>query len=143
MQTFVMKSFTDGELRRFRNDDEGEKEAVKLISEFFAAVQTVFSDAWVGRTPRTSRLVHGAGIIAMEFVMEYLIMTENARKREEFAKGLSPLVGNVSWTEGFWDFGSNNVRPWNSLQVIAHDWLELGEFLIRILRREQREQLQT
>lgn len=143
MQRLVMNSLTDGELRHFKNDEDGEKDAAALISEFFAAVQTVFSEAWVGHSPRTSRLVHGAGIVAMGFVMEYLVATENAQKRDEFAQGLSPLVGKASWTEGFWNFGSNNVRPWNSLQVVAHDWLELSEFLIRILRREQRERLQT
>lgn len=46
----------------------------QLISEFFRAVSLVFKDEWDGHKPKTSRLVHGAGIVAMGYIMELLAL---------------------------------------------------------------------
>src|SRR3546814_18821783 len=86
-----------------------------LISEYFHAVRHVFHDAWDGHTPKTSRLVHGVGITAMGFVMEYLHSATGATKREQFIEPLTALRPATSWTEGEWELGTER-RRWTSLQ---------------------------
>ncbi len=139
MQKLIMSSLADGVLRRCFEREDGETEAFRLLSEFFSAVQQVFADAWIGRIPRTSRLVHGTGIVAMGYVMEHLCATEGAMKQAQFAKGMQPLTEKVRWTAGTWVFGQDNVRPWNSLQFVPRDYMELSQYLVRALRQAQRQ----
>jgi hypothetical protein len=105
-----------------------------MISEFFHAVRHTFRDAWDGHTPKTSRLVHGTGIVAMGYVMETLNSATNAMDREEFAAGLRPLVGKTSWTKGNWDFGTES-RSWNSIQNVPRDVRQLSLYLVQVVRR--------
>ena len=69
-----MNSLSDGMMREFlRRDDDGAgaQQCFDLISDFYRAVALVFPDAWAAKhTPKTSRLVHGAGIVALGYVME-------------------------------------------------------------------------
>jgi hypothetical protein len=62
-----------------------------------------FRDAWYGHTPKTSRLVHGAGIVALGYVMEVLAQLEGARTEHEFCRGLACLVDRTAWTNGDWN----------------------------------------
>src|SRR3546814_14016892 len=62
---------------------------------FYRAVQDVFRSEWKGHTPKTSRLVHGAGIVALGYVMEVLALLDGARRWEDFAKGLGCLAGRT------------------------------------------------
>ena len=137
MQRMIMNSLSDGVLRELIREDDGIWKSVQLISEFFYAVRSVFEDAWVGHKPRTSRLVHGAGIIAMGYVMEHLCSSNQARSRTEFEQGLDLLKGMTAWTAGTWEFGENNIRPWNSLQCVPRDYMELSQYLVRTVRRGQ------
>lgn len=137
MQKVIMSSLSDGVLRNLIRD--GLDSCFQLISEFFWAVQSVFPDAWEGHKPRTSRLVHGAGIIGMGYVMEHLYATQGCTTRECFAEGLKPLKGRTAWTEGVWRFGDDNIRPWNSLQFVPRDYMELSQYLVRVVRNGQRE----
>ena len=137
MQKMVMNSLSDGVLRELIREDDGISKSVQLISEFFCAIQFVFEKAWVGHKPRTSRLVHGAGIIAMGYVMEHLCSTIQARSRTEFEDGLNLLKGKTAWTAGIWEFGENNIRPWNSVQCVPRDYMELSQYLVRTVRRCQ------
>ena len=130
MQKVVMNSLSDGLLRELIREEDGVDKSVQLFSEYFYAVQTVFEDAWVGHKPRTSRLVHGAGIIAMGYVMEHLCSTVQARSKSEFEDGLVFLRGKTAWTAGTWEFGQDNVRPWNSLQCVPRDYMELSQYLV-------------
>ncbi|MEJ1161438.1 DGQHR domain-containing protein [Prosthecomicrobium sp. N25] len=66
LQRVIMNSLTDGALRLYADDDRLLLDrGVRLVSESFHAVKHVFEDDSDGKTPKTSRLVHGAGIIAM------------------------------------------------------------------------------
>ena len=141
MQKLIMGSLNDGALRSCVTTSD-KNPAFDLLNEFFAAVQSTFSYAWSGHKPRTSRLVHGAGIVAMGYVMEHLYATEGARTRADFSKGLEVLTDVVAWTGGVWEFGPNSRRPWNSLQNIPRDYMELSHHLIRELRRHQQERKQ-
>ena len=139
IQKVIMNSLADGILRRCTAREDGQMEAFRLLSEFFAAVQQIFPEAWVGHRPRTSRLVHGAGIVGMGYVMEHLCATEGATTKSEFSDGMQPLKPLTHWTDGAWEFGRDNVRPWNSLQFVRRDYMELSQYLVRILRQAQRQ----
>ena len=105
----------------------------KLVSEFFWAVQHVFVADWDGHTAKSSRLLHGAGLIALGYVMDELHARTGASDRQAFSKGLKPLVGHTYWTKGTWNFG-NERRAWNTIQNTAADYRLLSHYLARLLR---------
>src|SRR3546814_14295113 len=88
-----MNSLGDGVMRELIRRNNGRDECCALVSEFYRAVQDVFRSEWKGHTPKTSRLVHGAGIVALGYVMEVLALLDGARRWEEFANGLGCRPG--------------------------------------------------
>jgi DGQHR domain-containing protein len=136
-QRMLMHSLSDGILHDLMNASEnGLLHCFRVVSDFFSAVQSVFASEWIDHTPRTSRLVHGSGVIAMGFVMEEILGTDKKYTTDVFEKKLRLLQPNCAWTAGNWNFGPGEVRKWNDLQVIPKDYLQLTSFLIRIMRRE-------
>ncbi|MGN7614135.1 DGQHR domain-containing protein [Magnetococcales bacterium HHB-1] len=135
IQKMIMNSLSDGVCRELIRLPDGKKQCLEAVSNFFAAVQEVFEESWLNQTPRTSRLVHGAGIAAMGYIMEYLVERNNASEKESFMPGLKSLKEITAWTErdGDWRFG-DEVRPWNSLQNISRDIQLLTSFLLRALK---------
>lgn len=134
LQKVIMNSLSDGALRELSRKKNGEDEQFELISGFFDLVQDVFRNDWLGHKPKSSRLVHSVGIISMGFVMEYMYAKSGKVDMISFRRGLKKMHINCSWTEGYWNFGENNVRPWNGLQFIPRDYLELSKYLIRQLK---------
>lgn len=131
MQKLLMSSLSDGALRLYRDDARLLNTCgVELVSEFFHAVKHVFHDAWEGHTPKTSRLIHGVGLTAMGFVMEYIHAATGATRREQFIAPLSALKSSTSWTDGEWILG-NERRRWNGLQYVSADWKLLSFYLVR------------
>lgn len=131
VQRVLMNSLSDGALRLYVDDSKLlHTKGVDLVSEFFHAVKHVFHDAWNDHTPKTSRLVHGVGIISMGFVMEYLHAATGATKREQFIEPLTALRPVTAWTEGEWEFGPER-RRWNSLQNVSADWKMLAFYMVR------------
>lgn len=131
VQKFFLNSLSDGAMRLLISKDNGVELCLGLAQEFFKAVAYVFRDAWEGHTPKTSRLVHGAGIIAMGYVMDLLHRSDGARTRDEFAAGLSSLVAKTAWTSGQWDFGGGDRRQWKAIQNTGADIATLTAFLVR------------
>lgn len=140
VQKMIMNSLGDGALREVISEPDGMNQAFKLISDYYTAVAETFPEAWDRQTPRTSRLVHGAGIISMGYVMEYLYFSMQARTTEDFKVGLDMLDGKTAWTSGDWKFGEEerNWRRWNDLQNLNKDWMALSSYLIDVIKREQR-----
>ena len=146
IQKVFMNSLSDGLMREFiRRPMGGEDTCFRLASEFYLAVQHVFADAWwrdrgrgVMHTPKTSRLIHGAGIVALGHVMELLALLEGARTCDEFARGLGCLDGQTAWTAGHWDFGNGDVRLWNSVQNLDRDIRILAGYLVGLVRADIR-----
>ncbi len=137
VQKMIMHSLSDGVLRNLIQQENGLDRCYSMINNYFKAIRKVFPDAWNGRTPKTSRLVHSAGIIAMGYVMEYLHSSRGASLTNEFAQGIEMLKGKTSWTDGYWEFGPDNRKPWNAIQFIPRDYMELSQYLIRILKQPQ------
>lgn len=141
IQRVIMNSLADGACRDLLREADGEAKCFDLVSQFFAAVQRTFPDEWEGQNPKTSRLVHGAGIVAMGYVMEFLYARDGATQTEEFMAGLVPLIDNTAWAKGEWHFGANETRPWNGLQNLHRDIQLLASHLTRVLKQADREKV--
>ncbi|CAE6861132.1 hypothetical protein R69746_07821 [Paraburkholderia aspalathi] len=138
MLKVVMNSTSDGAIREFIEDGEFEDRAYKLVNAFFEAVAVVFGCEWIGTNPKTSRLRHGAGIVAMGFVMEFLYSSEGATTRADFEGGLKLLKGCTAWTGGQWRLAPYDERPWNGIQNTRSDIDLLAKYLIRSMKRALR-----
>lgn len=143
IQRVIMQSLNDGVMRDFIRKANGEEKCFALVSEFFAAVQRVFSDAWKGHTPKTSRLVHGAGIASLGYVMEVLALLDGARSMHKFAHGLGCLKDRVAWTSGSWDFGNGDLRHWKAIQNVNRDVMLLAQHMIGVVRTDIRQRRGT
>lgn len=138
VQRVILGSASDGVLRDLARGSGGRDAALRLVSDYFAAVQSVFERDWIGHSPTSSRLVGGAGIVAMGYVMEELALSDGARTQEDFVRGLQCLVGRTAWTSGAWDFGNGDVRHWKVIQNVNRDIMTLAQHLIGIVRADVR-----
>lgn len=127
-------SLNDGVLYRFRSAEDGfdTDSMLAVLQAFWSAVSDVFDEAWE-LPPRRSRLMHGAGIISMGFLMDAI--SERHRKthiptEEQFAEDLYPLKDLCRWTDGYWDFGPGRQRKWNEIQNTTRDIQLLANYLL-------------
>jgi hypothetical protein len=118
--------------------EDREEQAFQLVNEFFSAVRDVFGPEWTGMTPRLSRLRHGAGIVAMGFVMDQLYSSEGAVQRHQFERGLRLLQPHTAWTSGQWQLETYDHRPWNGIQNTPSDIDLLTRYLVGALKRALR-----
>ena len=130
IQKIVMNSVSDGAMREFTESPDFLETSLNLISNFFAAVQEVFPDAWKGHKPNTSRLVHGAGIVAMGYLMEFVYSRYNARTKDDFVYYLNAISDRCHWTSGIWAFSEVDQREWNKIQNVPGDVMTLASYLI-------------
>jgi len=135
IQKVIINSLSDGALRLLYNCDNFQEKAFNLINGFYSAVSKVFPESWQGHKPKTSRLVHGAGIISMGYVMEYLFNL-GARTEEDFIPGLQSIKNQTAWTSGNWNFAVDDCRKWNSIQHVPRDILQLSNFLTAELKKQ-------
>ena len=135
MLRMLENSLSDGVLYRFRDGSNGEGEVesmLEVLNGFWGAVELVFKDAW-GLNPRRSRLMHGAGIISLGFVMDAISDRHRASgipSRDQFVADLSPLKDVCRWTDGYWDFGPGCQRKWNEIQNLSKDIQLLANYLL-------------
>ncbi len=143
MQKFIMNSASDGAIREMFQLEDREDQAFQLVNEFFGAVREVFGPEWFGMTPRLSRLRHGAGIVAMGFVMDQLYSSESAIKQHQFQRGLRLLQPHTAWTSGQWTLETYDHRPWNGIQNTPSDIDLLTRYLVGALKRALRKPRQV
>ncbi|MGY3228912.1 DGQHR domain-containing protein [Luteibacter sp. HA06] len=135
IQKMLMTSLTDGALRLYRGDQKLLlTKGVDLISEFFHAVKFVYADAWTNHTPKTSRLIHGTGITALGYAMEYIHAATGATTRDEFIETLKAIRPACAWTDGEWTFGTEK-RRWNSLQNLSADTKLLSFHIVHEIKK--------
>jgi hypothetical protein len=95
-------------------------------------VKQVFPDAW-NKPPRRSRLMHGAGIISMGYLMDAISHTrgdgDGVIEPDEFAADLKVIADDCRWTEGEWTFSDGAVRKWNEIQNTPRDIQRVADFL--------------
>jgi DGQHR domain-containing protein len=132
----IENSLSDGVLYRFRDSagrGDGDVEAIlSVLRAFWAAIAHVFHDAW-GLPPRRSRLMHGAGIVSVGFVMDAIAdryRQSGVPTKEQFQSDLEPLRDACRWTDGYWDFGPGMQRKWNEIQNTHRDIQVLANYLL-------------
>lgn len=131
----IDNSLSDGVLYRFRGIEDAsddEESMIKILINFWGAVSKVFKEAW-NLPPRESRLMHGAGVVGMGFLMDAI--SERHRKtkiptEEQFINDLTPLKEVCSWTNGYWDFGPGRQVKWNEIQNTTRDIQTLANYLL-------------
>lgn len=143
MHKFIMNSASDGALREFIKHEDFEDRSYVIVNEFFEAVKAVFGPEWIGMTPITSRLRHGAGIVAMGYAMEVLYSSQGASTREKFIPGIRLMRDFTAWTSGEWRFADYDIRPWNKISNTPTDVDLLSNFLVRSLKKALRKQLRV
>jgi DGQHR domain-containing protein len=121
----IENSMSDGILYRFRDAHKGPDVDAMLavLQGFWGGVREVFNDAW-GLLPRRSRLMHGAGIVSLGFVMDAIgerYRSFGRPSREQFVDDLQPLREVCRWTEGYWEFWPGCLRKWNEIQNTSKD----------------------
>jgi DGQHR domain-containing protein len=138
IQKVIMTSAENGALREISSGPGAAENAFEVINHYYEAVQRTFPEDWEGHTPKTSRLIHGAGIRAMGYVMDLLWERNGARDRRDFRDGLACLKGHTAWTSGTWKFGENEVVPWNAIQNIDRQINGLAHYLVNVVRRSEK-----
>jgi DGQHR domain-containing protein len=132
-------SLSDGALYRFRNDEAlpNTGQMLTLLSNFWAAVREVFPDAW-NKPPRRSRLMHGAGIVSMGYLMDAIAHARHDGDgivgQEEFAADLKAIADDCHWTDGEWIFRDGVTRKWNDIENTHRDVQRLTDFLLTCYR---------
>jgi DGQHR domain-containing protein len=135
MLRMLENSLSDGVLYRFRDSATGETDTetmLTVLKSFWKATSSVFPKAW-GLPPTKSRLMHGAGIISMGFLMDAIAERHREGglpKQESFQQDLGPLHDVCRWTDGYWDFGPGVKRKWNEIQNTPKDIQMLANYLM-------------
>jgi DGQHR domain-containing protein len=130
-------SLRDGVLYHHRDPDTGggDIEAMlRILKPFWKAISEVFEDAW-GLKPRESRLMHGAGVAGMGFLMDavcdrYRLDDIEFPNEEQFRADLEPLREVCNWTSGYWQLASDDRRKWNEIQNLSKDIHALAGYLL-------------
>lgn len=130
----IENSLNDGLLYRLRaGHGEGSTEPILgALFNYWSAIREVFADAW-GLPPKRSRLMHGAGVVSLGFVMDAI--AERYRSQEypsakQFRQDLMPLKAVCRWTDGYWDFGPGLQRKWSDVQNTSKDIQLLSNYLL-------------
>lgn len=133
-------SITDGALYRFRDPETGSGDVELMLSvlkPFWTAVELVFPADW-GLPPRKSRLMHGAGVVSLGFVMDAIadpLLDERLPQVDDYLRQLKLIAPLCHWTSGTWKFGPELHRKWNDLQNTPRDTQLLTSYLLFEYRR--------
>ena len=105
-------SITDGALYRFRDPATGDgdvDEMLTVLKPFWQAVELVFPEAW-DLPPRRSRLMHGAGVVSLGFLMDAIaepLLDDRTPTPHDYITGLQAIAPICAWTTGTWEFGDD------------------------------------
>ncbi len=103
-----------------------------MLKAFWGATADTFKDAW-NLPPARSRLVHGAGIVSMGFIMDAIgdrFFHQQTLTHDHFYNDLQSLVRVCRWTSGYWEFGPGVQRKWNEIQNTSKDIKMLANYLM-------------
>jgi DGQHR domain-containing protein len=119
-------SILEGVLYNFRDPKTGDGDVKKMcaiVNNYFGAVKERFPEDWE-LTPRKSRLVHGAGIISMGFLMDQ-IATQSKKgtitSKAVFATEIELIAAKLRWSSGFWSIAGKGKVQWNDFQNTSKD----------------------
>jgi DGQHR domain-containing protein len=136
---FLENSLSDGLLYRLAIDGAGEARTIRMnavLIAFWNAVKETWKEIWhLG--PRKSRLLHGAGVVSLGFLMDAM-----ADRRRDVAPDMAFFVAELRkvkaecrWNEGYWEFGQDHHRRWDEIQNTPKDVALIANHLNRIYLR--------
>ena len=128
-------SLADGVLYRVRMSAGPDSHSVMLqvLFDYWAAVRDTWPELWELK-PRHSRLLHGAGIVTLGYLMDAIsdqCPDGTWPAYSLFMAHLSPIKPHCHWNEGYWDFGADVRRKWNDVQNTSKDVNLLANHLTR------------
>ena len=132
-------SITDGYLYLFRDpvDGSGDLAAMaRVVNAFWGAVRDVFPAEWYS-VPRRSRLVHGAGIVAMGHLMDVLadqLHPGQVENLEAYGRELRKIETSCRWMRGEWELPGGERRQWNHFQNTGRDIQTLADCVLGLYR---------
>lgn len=147
MIKMIDSSLREGALYRFRDPATGlgdEAKMVKLLNNFWTAVEAVFTDDW-DKKPRYSRLLHGVGILALGSLMDEIDQVHQEYRGESGWKDIPPITRFVTelnrikplcaWSTGIWHLGTDIdgqpiTRKWNEVQNLSKDISLVTDYLV-------------
>lgn len=108
----------------------------RLMLLFWGAAKEVFPHAW-GLSPTKSRLMHSAGIEAMGYLMDRILIRAYGfhDPAEHVHFSLRRIVPHCRWTEGAWE---RLGLEWNQVQNVTRHIRLLADFLIHADYEESR-----
>lgn len=127
-------SSPQGCLFPYRNLATGETDFPGIRSVlflFWSAVKETFPEAW-GRSPKQSRLMHGAGIRAVGKLMDRIMGSFDVRRPRAAAlvrRELNLVKPICHWTDGSWE-ELGGLR-WNEIQNVPKHIRALSNLLLR------------
>ncbi len=128
-------SLSDGVLYRIRQglgDDSDLEPILGVLFSFWTAVREVFPTEW-GFPPKRCRLLHGAGVVCLGFVMDAIAdryRNKGLPTKAQFVRDLTPLSAICQWSSGHWEFGPGQQRKWNEIQNTSKDIQLLSNYLL-------------
>jgi DGQHR domain-containing protein len=138
----IENSLSDGALYRYQGTGVGgeadEDSMLRILANFWTAVASVFPEAWA-KPPRKSRLMHGAGIVSMSFLMDAIADRRKATgipSVEQFTADIGLVAASCSWTAGYWSFGPHSQIRWSELQNTGKHIQLLTSHLIAAYRTQ-------
>lgn len=138
MLKVIQASLSDGilwEIAHVEKDDAVEH-MYQVMAGFWRAVKSIWEDVWELK-PKKSRLLHGAGVASLGYLMEEIAGKRTASgwpTTEFFEEELALVAPHCHWTNGWWDFGDERRRRWDELQNVTSDILMLTSHLRRLYR---------
>ena len=126
-------SLSDGALAKYevKGGVRAFETMVVLLKRFWGAVAETWPEAW-GLPPRRSRLMHGAGVIAVGNLMDHIVAgyprRERVPRRQYFVDRLVQMQPVCAWTSGSWRFPAGPIA-WNGFQNTNQDVDRLREYL--------------
>jgi DGQHR domain-containing protein len=129
----VLSRITTEEISGAHGQDEiAVERMLETLKRFWGVVADTWGDAW-DLPPRKSRLVHGAGILALGLLMDAIADRHagQAPEQVDFSADLKVMVDACHWTSGTWELAPGVSRKWNELQNIPKDIELLSTYLSR------------
>lgn len=117
-------------------DEIAVERMLETLRRFWGVVAEIWDEAWK-LPPRKSRLVHGAGILALGLLMDAIADRHAGHPPEQvdFHADVSVMVDACHWTAGTWDLAPGVSRKWNELQNIPRDIELLSTYLSREFKK--------
>lgn len=121
----VLFDYCDVERKRYNYDA-----MAKTMNVFFEGVRRTWPSAWEAN-PKTSRLVHGVGIVALGHLMDRVMREvdpNSPKAAATVATRLASLARRCAWSKGRWPVLN---CAWNELQNTSQDKARLTDYLLK------------